>query len=1321
MKTNKLWKKVLSLGLCAAMVAGCIGVIDFTTAFADSSKFLIGLAGTADNDSAIVKDNEYAEVISMTNAPEDVEGNYSYYMGSDTDTELCYVNVVLEYNGEIVGRSPESNNDEYAYLAYAEENQTFKINPADGYQVSGAALTVTKENLGYKSTETIDLSVNENGICEVSLNKRTSNEWTEDKFYSELKIVLEEVEETSQFVNFSANLFKYTDYAMNTATKNLDSSKYLNIGVAGGAGDWNVCNYDGVYQNLADMTLTDGLISFSDYAAADFFTSADRDDTKTGYYTTKEKEKTSYYNVTFPFERQGDSYVYDSSKQSALLNTENGVVSIGDANEGFWPFGEKNYYFGMNFVTDFYMTENGKINGEDIVFDFSGDDDVWVYIDGNLVLDLGGIHGAVAGSINFSTGEVSFYSAGTDKSQTGVIKESSKASYITTVNKQNNKIVSASYNFYDSSANNLTKANLLDGDSHELQVYYMERGAGKSNCKIKFNLPQTPQQNTLKVTNTVKSTVNGEKVEDDTAFSYIIRKDGEALANAFYTLKTADGTITTMVTTADGKFTLKDGEAALFQKPETGTYTVTEILESAYETTYTAKKNDSQTSAAGPVVKSSTVTTLQAEHSIQTKVNQANDFYQIDFVNTKSREEKTFESDKTTTLVDWDKRTYDIELSASSTTNYTTGGDTVVTTVKPAVDVILVLDMSSSMNGTPTKDLKAAATSFVTNLSQNAAEGSQIAVIKYNSKAEVLQELTTLTTSNVTAINNAINNMKNSQGTYTSQGLERAQNILADCTNPNKYVILFTDGEPFLNGRDQNTIADDSYDCATEMKKEATIYTVRLGSKSGGTLAYGDGTNNYTNRSYVQWLVDLATDEDHALGTDTSGQLGTIFETIQSEITTPTETTTVALTNATVVDTLDARFELAEGEIERLKSEGASILVRSDGTTTITWTNQTINPATEADGVTTPGWSKVIHVKAKENYIGGNNVATNVNPGSYIEINGETPVEFEQPKVNVKISNELVSASDTIFLGEDLEQYFTSEKEIGMLGDLSQMETYDDSEISIKWFDENGREVTADEIRAASPQENTTYTLKVVVTPKVASNSDEAKAAAESMKNSDGKIYTAETYKEEASYEVEVITGSITITKKINQKSYNEKDGDPIFTYKITNLLDGKVYYRTIRFDVDQDDTYVITDQVTEENHLFTTDYYVCSAKVTDLPQGLYKVEELDTMGFSLDKVETNTKSTTALSYDNDTYTVYAIGYDLSEGTTVSDVLEAANYSGLISGPQDAHLEYKDASVIFVNKKVRTPGKETDTDVVKNSLVIDETYTGNYKADNQQQ
>lgn len=1121
--------------------------------------------------------------------------------------------------------------------------------------------------------------------------------------------------ETTETVEFKANLFKYNHSAMNISSKSLNASQYLNIGVTGGAGDWNVCNYDGVYQNLAGSTLTNGLITFPNYGSDDFFTSEGRDNSKTEFYTTVENEKASFYNVTFPFEKKGNSYEYDSHKQSASLNTETGVVTVGNRNSGFWPFGENNYYFGMNFATDFYMTEDGKIDGEEIVFEFSGDDDVWVYIDGNLLLDLGGIHGAVAGSINFSTGEVSFYSAGVNSAQTGVIKESSKASYITDVIKTNGKITEASYNFYESSANSLTRGNLLDGDAHELQVYYMERGAGASNCKIKFNLPQTPQQNTLKVTNTVKSTVNGVKVEDNTAFAYIVKKDGVAVGNAFYTLKEADGTTSTRTTDAEGKFVLKTGESALFEEPEEGTYTVTEVLQTGYAASYTAKKNDTKTSAGAP--ESATDVTLTATQTIVTEVNQDNDFYQIDFLNVKSVDNTTFDSDKTTTLVDWDERTYDINLSASSTTSYTTGGDTIVTTEKTAVDVILVLDMSSSMNGTPTTDLKKAATNFVTDLSENAADGSKIAVIKYNSKAEVIQKLTTLTTGNASAINNKINAMKNSTGTYTSKGLESAQSILANCTNENKYVILFTDGEPYLYGVNQNTIAGDSFNCAAEMKENATVYTVRLGNMSGGNLKYG----NYRNRTYVQWLTDLATDAEHALSTTTSDQLDTIFASIQKEITTPTETTQIALTNATVVDTLDERFELTDGEKERLESEGAVVTVNGDGTTTITWKNQTLNPAATAEGVTTPGWSKVIHVKAKDDYIGGNAVATNVNPGSYIKVGGGDAVEFEQPKVNVKIAFELKDDFNTIFLGETLENYFTGEKENGMLGDLTEMKTYGDSEISITWLNEDGEEVTPEEIRAAAPEKNTKYQLKVAVTPKVSGTDAGAQDAAESMKNSDGKLYVVENCEDEAEYAVEVVTGSITITKKINQKSYNEKDGDPIFTYKVTNLLDGKEYYRTVRFDVNQKDTYVGTDKTTEENHLFSTDYYVCSAQITDLPQGFYKVEELDTMGFSLELVGTDTGKTTALYADEDAYAVYAIGYDLAEGATVESVMQAEDYSGLTSELLDDHLGNKDAGVIFVNKKVRTPGKETDTDVVKNSLVIGETYSGNYKADNQQQ
>lgn len=182
-----------------------------------------------------------------------------------------------------------------------------------------------------------------------------------------------------------------------------------------------------------------------------------------------------------------------TSYKNATVGTDNGV--------GFFPFEQftdKNktnthkYGFGTEFDIDFYMSETGRLetkdgDGKDITFNFSGDDDVWVYVDGVLVLDLGGAHKASSGLINFSTMEV-IYKAAVDSSdninnRTANPKTSDgyavDGDYVTTVNLA--KLFAA---------NGVEFNNTSSSKKHTLQMFYMERGSVDSNCSISFNLPQ---------------------------------------------------------------------------------------------------------------------------------------------------------------------------------------------------------------------------------------------------------------------------------------------------------------------------------------------------------------------------------------------------------------------------------------------------------------------------------------------------------------------------------------------------------------------------------------------------------------------------------------------------------------------------------------------------------------------------------------------------------------------------------------------------------------------------------------------------------------
>ncbi len=208
-----------------------------------------------------------------------------------------------------------------------------------------------------------------------------------------------------------------------------------------------------------------------------------------GYYTYNSKDDAAVYNQT-----EGRFYVYDNPQSvtgtsyTCFLPYNNYGSDLSATN------GSVNYWFGMDLSVDFYLSNatgrNGnKVNGNDMVFNFSGDDDILIFIDDSLVLDMSGMHDEAFGSINFTTGEVTV----------GMSTDS------------------------DGNILNGTTTDLnLSAGSHTLQVYYMERGGYASNLEIQFNLVPLWEYETGEV-----QTITAEKVWKDAAGKTIT--DGNTL------------------------------------------------------------------------------------------------------------------------------------------------------------------------------------------------------------------------------------------------------------------------------------------------------------------------------------------------------------------------------------------------------------------------------------------------------------------------------------------------------------------------------------------------------------------------------------------------------------------------------------------------------------------------------------------------------------------------------------------------------------------------------------------------------------------------
>ena len=144
------------------------------------------------------------------------------------------------------------------------------------------------------------------------------------------------------------------------------------------------------------------------------------------------------------------------------------------------PKSKADYFFGMEMSAAFTQTPDGTdVWGNDIIFEFSGDDDFWLYVDGELILDLGGVHSAMTGSVNFRTGIVTGRNGATR-----TLRQIFESNYRSRNPQATTEEVNAYLLKYFEEGSTVFR----DYSSHKMKVFYMERGAGASNLHMRFNL-----------------------------------------------------------------------------------------------------------------------------------------------------------------------------------------------------------------------------------------------------------------------------------------------------------------------------------------------------------------------------------------------------------------------------------------------------------------------------------------------------------------------------------------------------------------------------------------------------------------------------------------------------------------------------------------------------------------------------------------------------------------------------------------------------------------------------------------------------------------
>lgn len=718
-----------------------------------------------------------------------------------------------------------------------------------------------------------------------------------------------------------------------------------------------------------------------------------------------EKGKQKYTNYKLNFEKKGNQY-----KLTGVTRPDDTFANAGaefyplnsDRVNRVWDNDGKNgnYYFGIRYDIEFQLGDYiGPLN-----YKFTGDDDLWVLLDGKVVIDVGGIHDALTEDTDL---------------------------------------------WKDLGYENGTRPGPNDIDAknarHRITVLYMERGAGYSNCQMEFTIPDARFVN---VTNVPLADITIHKVNSSEA----------GIPGAKFRLENDNGGETYPLITSDSSGNVK------FNNLKVGTYTLTETMAPngyvSSKETYKVIVTENNGNATAKLYKSDGTTEVEGNKIINyTETEEA---------------EKNLTSSKSAKVVDYENRTYQIDLNAEVT------GKEADQEAKNA-SVVLVLDASDSMNdpiGDTTKiaALRNAANKFIETLSEKSAD-SQVSIIWYRGD-EGKSKLATLAfqklnKSGVKELTSFINKDRTIDGgTPMGSALEAAYNQLKSAANGNdKYVLFMTDGMPGYYGDGYYGYNSYSRDCMTANKAlkyankikdsndgKAVLYTVGVGLKDTDTFLWTAGhSDQYYGNSHESkkdhasikgsdFLANnIASGSDHAYNTSNVTDLVKKFELIAGKI---GDLYTVQPTN--IVDVIDARFELTDvgvndlakkeiagkkGTVKKVNESKTeitwtddneevgkvTIVKNSDGTTTITWTGAAAkigNKAAteEAD----KGWHASFKVKAKDDFIGGNMIPTN-GADSGITLDGGGVKKFEQPSVNVRLLNLTIdSKNTTVFKGDPI-------------------------------------------------------------------------------------------------------------------------------------------------------------------------------------------------------------------------------------------------------------------------------------------------------------